>query len=299
MRNKQPQSRSRTYAFTFYPTNLERDIIYFTNLCAKKGLKNMFVGLETCPTTDRQHFQGFCRFKSAKTWRSAKQKFFQLDKMHIEPAKASDTLNRDYCLAYGKYLNKTGHLKRLIDFGDVSIQGARTDITHAIEIIQEKGKMSAVLDEVHNYQACRHAELYLKYKEKPRPVCPIKVVNIHGGAGTGKTRAVYEFCSPQLPFKPISYKWWEGYDGDEYVLLDDIRGDFCKFHELLTLIDIYPFRVETKGGSRQIKAQYIFITTPKPLVEIWSHRTDEDIEQLSRRITHTIHIDEIEKLKSV
>ena len=42
-------------------------------------------------------------------------------------------------------------------------------------------------------------------------------------------------------FRPLNYKWWEGYDGHEVVLLDDIRKDFCKFHELLTLLDIYPY----------------------------------------------------------
>lgn len=298
-RTENDKIRSRTFAFTYYPSHIERDTQYFKNLCVKKHCKSMFMGLEECPTTQRLHFQGFVRFTGDKTWKAAKRKFFQLDKLHIEPAKAKDSCNRDYCLAYGKYLNKSGFKERLIDYGECAVQGKRNDISTAIEIIKETGKMRDVLDSVHNYQACRHSELYLKYNEKPRPVAPIKCINIHGGAGTGKTKAVYDYAGNKLPFKPVSYKWWEGYDGHEIVLLDDIRGDFCKYHELLTLLDIYPFRVETKGGSRQMKATTIFITTPIPLVEIWSHRTAEDIKQLSRRITHTIHIDEIEKLKSL
>lgn len=159
--------------------------------------------------------------------------------------------------------------------------------------------MCDVVDVVHNYQAVRHAELYLKYKERPRPVAPIRVINIYGEAGSGKTQSVYKFCSPALPFTPISYKWWDGYDGDKFVLLDDIRGDFCKFHQLLKLLDIYPFRIETKGGSRQVQFTTLFITTPIPLVEIWEHRTDENLKQLSRRITHTINVHNIEELFSL
>lgn len=307
MVNKPQQSRSRTYAFTYFPdpSNIEMDCQrYFKHSISpwvNKGVKALFMGLEECPNSKKLHFQGFVRFNCAKTFRAVKQKIFQLDKIHIEVAKSSDAANRDYCLAYGKYLNKPGHLKRLIDFGKPAKQGKRNDITRAIEIISQTGKMSAVLDEVHNYQACRHTEMWLKYKEKPRPVDPknMKVINIYGAAGTGKTKAVYDFCAPRIPYKPVSYKWWEGYDGDQIVLLDDIRGDFCKYHELLTLLDIYPFRVETKGGSRQIQATTIFITTPVPLVEIWSHRTAEDIKQLSRRITHTININEIDKLSSL
>lgn len=294
-------TRKRTFAFTYYPSDVDKDAQYFRDLCAKKCCKNMFIGLEECPTSNRLHFQGFVRFSSGKTWQAAKGKFFQLDKLHIEVAKASDTANRDYCLSLGKHEDKPGHIKRLIDFGEVALQGKRNDITSAIEILTNFGKMRDVLEEVHNYQACRHSELYLKYKEKPRAVPPpdYKVINIHGGAGSGKTKFCYNYCSPELPFRPVSYKWWEGYDAHPIILLDDIRCDFCKFHELLTLLDIYPFRVETKGGSREIQAKTIFITTPIPLVQMWSQRTAEDLKQLKRRITHTIHITEKEKLKSL
>ena len=36
-----------------------------------------------------------------------------------------------------------------------------------------------------------------------------------------------------------NYKFWEGYDGHDNVIIDDIRGDFCKFHQLLKLLDRY------------------------------------------------------------
>ena len=77
-------------------------------------------------------------------------------------------------------------------------------------------------------------------------------------------------------------KWWEGYDAQEYVIIDDMRGDFLKFHQLLKLLDRYPYRVETKGSTRQFLATHIFITSSYHPEEMFSTR--EDIQQLLRRI---------------
>ena len=231
-----------------------------------------------CPTTKKKHLQGYIAFKNAKTFKQTKR-WFGLDKIHIESAKADDYANEKYC----------SKEQVIIEKGEPMKQGKRTDIERAIEIVKETGSIGKVLDHVYNYQAVRHAELYMKYKE-PEVVRPnLQVINIWGESGKGKTRYVYE--NETRIYKPINYKWWDGYDGHEVVLLDDIRGDFCKFHELLNLLDIYPIKVESKGGSRQLRAQKIYITTPRPLTEMY--QTREDIYQLERRITHTYHIDDL------
>ena len=84
-------------------------------------------------------------------------------------------------------------------------------------------------------------------------------------------------------------RWWDGYDAHENVIIDDMRKDFCKFHELLRYLHEHPFHVETKGGTRQFLARNIVITScysPDQLFE-----TREDINQLLRRI------DEIRKFE--
>ena len=113
----------------------------------------------------------------------------------------------------------------------------------------------------------------------------INVIWIWGASQTGKTKYVYDNCPN--PFRPLNFKWWEGYDGHKTVLIDDFRKDYCKYHELLTLLDIYPIRVETKGGSRQVQFDTIYITSPYSPEETYDTR--EDIFQLTRRITQVIH----------
>ena len=83
-------------------------------------------------------------------------------------------------------------------------------------------------------------------------------------------------------------KWWEGYDAHPNVLIDDFRKDFCTFHELLRILDRYPYRIEVKGTSRQLLAKRIIITCPYHPEIIYDTR--EDIGQLLRRITKIVYI---------
>ena len=277
------EARVRSWCFTYYPTNDEADARWFKQLSLKKGIRYMIVGKEICPTTKRQHYQGYISYNNGKTFKQTK-KWFGLDKIHLEIAKADDFKNQAYC-------EKEGNL--LLEKGEPIKQGKRSDIRHAVDIVKETSSISKVLDEVHNYQAVRHAELYLKYKEKKRPVQPIQVIWIHGSSGKGKTRKVYDDNKDEDIFTPVNYKWWEGYDGHKIVLIDDIRKDFCKFHELIKMIDIYPYRVETKGGSRQVQFTKLYITSCYSPYEMWGHRDGETdgYKQLERRITQTIDID--------
>jgi len=104
----------------------------------------------------------------------------------------------------------------------------------------------------------------------------------YGSTGTGKSKKAYEILGDECYTCLSTGKWFDGYDAHENVLIDDMRKDFMKFHELLRLLDRYAMRVECKGGTRQFVAKHIIITScyhPKEMFE-----TREDIQQLLRRI---------------
>lgn len=73
------------------------------------------------------------------------------------------------------------------------------------------------------------------------------------------------------------------------MILDDYRADFCKFSEFLRILDRYSYQIEYKGGTTQLLARNIYITTPKSPQETWANRTEEDLAQLLRRITEVRH----------
>lgn len=78
-------------------------------------------------------------------------------------------------------------------------------------------------------------------------------------------------------------KFWDGYRGQEHVVLDEFRGAIDVSH-LLRWFDRYPVRVEIKGASTPLLVKKFWITSNLP-VEAWYPQVDaETLEALKRRI---------------
>lgn len=214
------------------------------------------------------HIQGYIYFKNAILFKSVKKRL--PSGCHIEKAMGSSLQNREYC----------SKDKDFVEVGVCPKQGSRSDISTVKELVSQGKGMRAITAEVNSYQAMRCGELLLKYHERKRDWKP-EVYWFYGSTGTGKTRAAMEMLvDPWISNKNL--KWWEGYDAHDDVCIDDFRGDFCTFHELLRILDRYPYRIECKGSSRQLLAKRIVITSPFHPSTVYATR--EDIEQLLRRI---------------
>ena len=55
-------------------------------------------------------------------------------------------------------------------------------------------------------------------------------------------------------------KFWDGYKGHKYVVMDEFRGSIDISH-LLRWMDRYPVIVEVKGSSSVLVAEKIWITS--------------------------------------
>lgn len=225
---------------------------------------------EICPETGKPHLQFHITFKRAYSFKALK-------KLH-----ETVSWRAQYCQQDNNYVRKRTSIL-LIDIDNRKKKGGRSDLDEARSTVSSTLSMREVVKNTTNCQAIRSSEIWLKYNEPVRAIQPITVHWYYGGTGTGKTRQVFEMHDPEEVYRPVNYKWWEGYDGHKVVLLDDLRKDFCKFHELLTLIDIYPYKVECKGGSRQIQATTFYITCCHPPEKVY--QTEEDVQQLVRRLS--------------
>ena len=119
---------------------------------------------------------------------------------------------------------------------------------------------------------------------------------ISGESGIGKSYAVREVFGDRFYLKDHS-KWWDGYDGEEVVLIDDVHADAAWIvHFLKTWADAYPFKAETKGGMAWIRPRWIIITSNYPLAELGRKRTRDgmeypdprDVEALRRRFKELV-----------
>lgn len=228
----------------------------------------MALAMEIGKKKERPHLQIFITFKRTYGFKSLKT--ILGPETHFEASLCSDW---NYELKDMKY-----------ELQDFRKQGSRSDRDATIEILTSGGGMRDVCTKHFNYQLYRTAEKWLTYMEAPREIQDIDIRWYHGSSGSGKTRSVYKEFGTEV-FCPITYKWWDGYDGQEVILIDDFRKDYCKYHELLKLLDEYPYRVEFKGGSRQMKAKTLVLTCPFHWKDTYSTR--EDLFQLERRITTT------------
>lgn len=283
--NNTPTSRSRTFALTLWDNDALEKL---------KSMKSDYLAYapETCPDTGKFHWQCYIHLKT-QHYLSAMMKRFNNNRVRV--ARGTAMHNRTYI--FGPY-SKDGKDKPAnpdaIEVGTIPEQGKRNDLQEFRQAIRE-GKRGRELDEDHLPIIAKYPKLEnrLVYNEdKERAINLFEnggspEVHIRWGEpGTGKTRYVYDKHGSRNVFRPrLNRKsgqvWWNGYEGENVILLDEFDGQMC-WTDLLNLIDRYPYQFETKGGMCWRLATHIYLTSNKP-PEMWYPA--EQVAALLRRVT--------------
>lgn len=262
-------SKSRSFCFTVNNWTAEH---IETLQSLEEEVKYLIVGDEV-GEQGTPHLQGYVYFKNPRSIGGI-QKVLP---GHIMVARGTPRQNFEYC----------SKQKVILELGErPKGKGKRTDIALVKEAVAEGANASEIWEIAPSYQAYRMGLEGIKLKQEGRNWVP-NVYWFWGPTGMGKTRKAVEMF-PNAWISGRNLKWWEGYYGQEDVIIDDFRPDFCTFHELLRILDRYPYRVEVKGGSQQLLARNIVITCPFPPTCAYS--TSENLEQLFRRLTVVEHI---------
>lgn len=114
-----------------------------------------------------------------------------------------------------------------------------------------------------------YVSLMLLERRKQKGYVPPKILVIFGDTGEGKTQLAYEMY-PKLYRISCKEKdiWWDGYNGEKHILLDDFYGQI-KYSDMLQLLDGYMNRVQVKGGFTYLDNDVWIITSNKAPWEWW------------------------------
>jgi len=222
------------------------------------------------------HLQGFLSLVKKK--RITGVKSIVNERAHLETRKGSKSQAIEYC-------KKDDNFE---EFGDVSMatgkQGNRTDL----DLVGDMVKSGASLLEV----AEEHPGTFIKYNRgisalkvalsKPYTPAGLRGVWLYGEPGTGKSRYVHENY-PGIYLKQQN-KWWDNYQGERYVLLDDLDTDKLA-HHLKLWSDRYPVTGEVKGSSVNLTYDKFIVTSNFRPFELFKDLDQRTIDAIERRFT--------------
>lgn len=218
----------------------------------KEVIKYAVFQLERSPKTGSEHIQGYVEFYSNHRINAIKS-LFHSPSMHLEARKGTREQARDYCMKDSTRLDGPW------EFGEFTPnqQGRRNDIHNAVALIKDKG-MEAVLEEYPTVYVKYHRglEAYaLREREREAPQFrTVQTVVIYGASGVGKTYAAVEYgltlrggyhklsCATKT-----STIWWDGYTGQELLIVDDFTGGM-PWDYFAQMLDPYLWRPQIKGG---------------------------------------------------
>lgn len=228
--------------------------------------------LESAPTTGYLHWQLLVCFKTKLRLAGVKSVFGQ--ECHAEPSRSDAA--REYVLkdessipntrfTLGQYPFRRNNSKDWESIFQAAVDGRMDDIPADVRLI--------------HYNSIRRV-----HQDNLHPIGIIKRVQVFWGpTGVGKSRRAWDEAGLSAYPKDPRTKFWDGYSGQENVVIDEFRGGIDISH-LLRWLDRYPTIVEIKGSSTVLRAKNIWITSNLEPRRWYPDLDDDTMAALMRRL---------------
>lgn len=244
-------------------------------------------GRETADTGQR-HLQGYVQLNDRARLTELKKIGGGIigRRVHWEPAKASAEENWAYCTKEG-------------DFETINPENPPRNARTGLTLANDKWADALQCCKDGNLENCDPMMLirYVKNLEHLQNKFQLEPVEIHhttrmqwmwGPTGSGKSRGARDAIKEMglSLYVKMQNKWWDGYEGQDCVLIDDMgkeRGKDLTTH-CKHWFDIYPFQAEIKGTVRYIRPRLFVITSNLHPWDIWGHDPIESYDPIMRRL---------------
>lgn len=205
-----------------------------------ESIKYIVWGEERCPKTDRIHYQGFACFNRTYRLRGVKRIINAGTDCHVEPRRGTRSQAREYCLKDGNFrewgrfesLSTSDLFKQDINFLKEEYPAFFCRYHKGLSLLQDKG------------EKWRDVSATILWGEE---------------SGVGKTRTAMDHDSVYKLDPP--YNWWDGYQGEKRIVIDDYKVGSIPRGQLLNILDGYRLRLETKGSHTWASWTEVYITS--------------------------------------
>lgn len=281
-------SRTRGFSIVVWDTQwvdavqIERDILPKV----AEETRYLIGQIERCPETKKLHFQGYVYFSNARTASGVKKWLGgYCRKFHVEAAKGSADQNYAYCT------KDASRVAGPFESGDRPEQGKRSDVEGLVQRLKSGASEREICEEFPGY-VLRYGRGVdrLRAGLNGRRGWPMEVHVLYGPPGAGKSRRAWD--DDPSAYAAIVAKdriWFDGYSGENTIILDDYRGE-APIAWLLKFLDRYPMRVETKGGSLELTSHKIWITSNVSPSEWYPRALPQELEALQRRFSSCLRV---------
>jgi len=287
-------SRTRNWTWTFFPKEGRATIDEMKERLAQETEYSIFG--EELTEKGELHLQGYSHLKNAKTFSAFKKLLDKTISLRVSLGSAEN--NRVYCSKGDQPKKEWEELKEngpnygknaiVWSCGIMPVQGIRTDIHALRDACETAVALSDIITDdnvvvpLAKYQRFAQMVHTAALKLRTREFRKLQVIVHWGKTGTNKTRIPYEMGA--FVWEPSTPEWWDGYDGEEILLIDEFYGQL-KPARLLHLLDGYQQRLPIKGGFTYANWTTVYITSNVP-PESWYKDIPEEVKiALARRIT--------------
>ncbi len=250
----------------------------------------MCMGAEGDQPGKTPHWQGYLQLEKRTRMTSLKKIFYNgwhWSKMGGTPKQA-----RDYCF-------KECGEEKLNEYGEFSGKGKgyRTDIHTVVQAITDGAThKDLVID--HPVALVKWRAGLLSYAADLKGISlpdqrPVNVLVFWGVTDSGKTHTAMDHDDVYM-FHCVDLKenWWDGYNGEKRLVLDEFSPDSCKITQMLKLLDVYKQRLNVKHSFKYAEWDTVILTTN---IEwpgmIYTGANQQHRAALFRRITRVVHFE--------
>lgn len=268
---EQEQNNTRTSRNWVFTLNNPTEVLIFGEEKVRYAIWQKEIGENGTP-----HYQGYIELKRNQRLAAMKK---LIPGAHFEQRRGTREQARDYSR------KEETRAEGPWEFGtwDEGGQGSRTDLQDVKRMLDEGKPLLSVAEE--------HFSTFLRYERGLQSYKRLKQsdrkgkteVDLYlGSPGVGKSYRAAEEATGGYWKSPD--KWWDGYEQQRVVVIDDFSG-WLQWTQLLHILDAYPCDVEAKGTKLKFNSARIIITSNYHPDDWYSKEgTKRPIDALMRRI---------------